>query len=171
MITSCNCVSGGSGVCILCLFMPFAKVSLVEGLGSLHYSLHFLGPMANTLSCYYIKNDTKQAQKHKISSGNHTRCFHYSFRQRTEWQSVWVAERWGNIRTNIHERAGRSDSKAAFGFPDKICSNFSFGFQVVRVLGRSNSGGTSVSGSSLETTQPAIQWVMWLPAWVSSGKV
>ena len=35
MITSCNCVSGGSGVCILCLFMPFAKVSLVEGLGSL----------------------------------------------------------------------------------------------------------------------------------------
>jgi hypothetical protein len=32
MITSCNCVSG---VCILCLFMPFAKVSLVEGLGSL----------------------------------------------------------------------------------------------------------------------------------------
>ena len=94
MITSCNCVSGGSGVCILCLFMPFAKVSLGEGLGSL----------------------------------------------------VWVAERWGNVRTNIvHEqRAGRSDSKAAFGFRDKICSNFSFGFQVVRVLRRSDSGVTSV---------------------------
>ena len=93
MITSCNCVSGGSGACILCLFMPFAKVSLVEGLGSL----------------------------------------------------VWVAERWGNVRTNIHEqRAGRSDSKAAFGFRDKICSNFSFGFQVVRVLRRSDSGVTSV---------------------------
>ena len=27
MITSCNRVSGGSSVCILCLFMPFAKVS------------------------------------------------------------------------------------------------------------------------------------------------
>ena len=95
MVTSCNCVSGGSGVCILCLFMPFAKVSLVEGLGSL----------------------------------------------------VWVAERWGNVRTNIHEqRAGRSDSKAAFGFRDKICSNFSFGFQVVRVLRRSDSGVTSVVG-------------------------
>ena len=63
MITSCNCVSGGSGVCILCLFMPFAEVSLVEGLGSL----------------------------------------------------VWVAERWGNVRTNIHEqRAGRSDSGTKF---------------------------------------------------------
>ena len=92
MITSCNCVSSGSGVCILCLFMPFAKVSLVEGLGSL----------------------------------------------------VWLAERWGNVRTNIHERAGRSDSKAAFRFRDKICSNFSFGFQVVRVLRRSDSGVTSV---------------------------
>ena len=93
MITSCNCVSGGSGVCILCLFMPFAKVSLAEGLGSL----------------------------------------------------VWVAERWGNVRTNIHEqRAGRSDSKAAFGFRDKICSNFSFGFQVVRVLRHLDSGVTSV---------------------------
>ena len=92
MITSCNCVSGGSGVCILGLFMPFAKVSLVEGLGSL----------------------------------------------------VWVAERWGNVRTNIHERAGRSDSKATFGFRDKICSNFSFGFQVVQVLRRSDSGVTSV---------------------------
>ena len=66
IITSCNCVSGGSGVCILCLFMPFAKVS----------------------------------------------------------------------------RAGRSDSKAAFGFRGKICSNFSFGFQVVRVLRRSDSGVT-----------------------------
>ena len=93
MIASCNCVSGGSGVCILCLFMPFAKVSLVEGLGSL----------------------------------------------------VWVTERWRNVRTNVHEqRAGRSDSKAAFGFRDKICSNFSFGFQVVRVLRRSDSGVTSV---------------------------
>ena len=93
MITSCNCVSGGSGVCILCLFMPFAKVSLVECLGSL----------------------------------------------------VWVVERWRNVRTNIHEqRAGRSDSKGAFGFWDKICSTFSFGFQVVRVLRRSDSGVTSV---------------------------
>jgi hypothetical protein len=42
--------------------MPFAKVSLVEGLGSL----------------------------------------------------VWVVERWGNIRTNTHERAGRSDSGTKF---------------------------------------------------------
>jgi len=32
----------------------------------------------------------------------------------------------------------------AFGFRDKICSNFSFGFQVVRVLRRSDSGVTSV---------------------------
>ena len=99
LITSCNCVSGGSGVCILCLFMPFAKVSLVQGLGLL----------------------------------------------------VWVAERWGNVRTNIHERAGHSDSKAAFGFRDKICSNFSFGFQVVRVLRRSDSGVTSVLGNKYIT--------------------
>ena len=63
MITSCNCVSGGSGVCILCLCIPYAKVSLLEGVGSL----------------------------------------------------VWVAERWGNVRTNIHEqRAGRSDSGTKF---------------------------------------------------------
>ena len=96
MKTSCNCVSGGSGVCILCIFMPFAKVSLVEGLGSLAV----------------------------VSFEN---------------------QRWGNVRTNIHEqRAGRSNSKAAFGFRDKICSNFSFGFQVVRVLGRSDSAVNTV---------------------------
>ena len=87
MITSCNCVSGGSGVCILCLFMPFAKVSLVEGLGSL----------------------------------------------------VWVAERRGK-RTHKHTRT----TCWTFGFRDKICSNFSFGFQVVRVLRHSDSGVTSV---------------------------
>ena len=75
MITSCNSVSGGSGVCILCLFMPFAKVS----------------------------------------------------------------------------RAGRSDSKAAFGFRDKICSNFSFGFQVVRVLTRSDSGSNTVIGRGIQS--------------------
>ena len=33
MITSCNCVSGGFGVWFLCLFMPFAKESLVKGWG------------------------------------------------------------------------------------------------------------------------------------------
>ena len=69
--------------------MPFAKVSLVEGLGSL----------------------------------------------------VWVAERWGNVRTNIHEqRAGRSDPKQRSDSGTKfarICRSDSklFKFWGVRIPG------------------------------------
>ena len=94
MITSCNCVSGGSGVCILCLFMPFAKVSLVEGLGVNGMGGRALG---------------KRTHKH-----TRTTCWAFGFQS-----SVRIA---GQNLLEFFVRIPSCSSFEAFGFRGHLCN-------------------------------------------------
>ena len=104
MITSCNCVSGGSGVCILCLFMHFAKVSLVEGLGKSHEMLSLQLPTTNWMTkCMGGRALGKRTHKHR-----QTTCWAFGFQS-----SVWIP---GQNFLEFFIRIPSCSSSEVFGF-------------------------------------------------------